>query len=63
MRRVLREEDSVLSGFHGWGNLREVCTFELGCAKVAIEQTSVELGGGFKHFLFSPLLREMIQVD
>ena len=25
--------------------------------------TDVFLGGGFKHFLFSPLLGEMIQID
>ena len=36
---------------------------EAGIPMVSTKMPSIILGGGFKYFLFSPLLGEMIQFD
>ena len=45
-------------------SLKMIDSFQNGCLKPPATGTSKNyLGGGFKYFLFSPLLGEMIQFD
>ena len=65
--------DTAFGGFHAV--LREPCVEVIALASIAValcnttwhpgdaDATGIYLGGGFKHFLFSPLFGEDFQFD